>query len=107
MAVQTSDWEPVATAPASSDWEPVATNAGDWEPVPAAPNPRDQVGKNLVSTTAGGTTGGGLSLTPFTESDIPDAADVSQVFQDISRPAVALPKFTVNPSDSKTKSVLK
>ena len=69
--------------------------------------PVTRTNPNLISATAGGTHGGGLNLTGFSKSDLPDAEDVHDVYSDLSRPAVPLPKFTVNPDDSRAKSVFK
>ena len=58
---------------------------------------------NLVSTTAGGA--------PLELAGAPDWQDIKEAAhelnEDTARPAVALPKFTVNPDDSKTAAVLK
>lgn len=62
---------------------------------------------NLVSTISGGTKGGGLNLQPFTKADLPDASDIGELYQDVSRPAVKLPKFTIDPKDSKIDAVAK
>ena len=51
--------------------------------------------------------GGGLHLDGFTRNDLPDSESVHQVLDDLSRPAVPLPKFTVDPQGSKTAAVAK
>lgn len=67
--------------------------------------PHNRFPAGTVSTTAGGTVGGGLKLTPFTANDFPDSESVHEVYQDVTRPAVPIPKFTVKPDDSKTVAV--
>lgn len=89
-----------APSPEAAPWEDFQ-NAALSAPVSLKKDP------NLESTTAGGTKGGGLNLTPFTKADLPDKNDVMEVYQDVSRPAVALPKFTIDPKDSKVDAVAK
>jgi len=61
---------------------------------------------NEVSAIAGGTHGAFLHG-GFSAADLPDKADVQEEVANLSRPAVALPKFTVQPDDSKTAAVAK
>lgn len=100
-----------ATAPASAgavpDWAQASANTiPDWAPKPTAPVISHGSDPNLVSTIAGGKTGAMLRG-GFTRADLPDKSDVQEEVARESRPAVALPKFTVNPSDSKTEAVAK
>ena len=92
------------------DWAQDAPSVPDW----AQPNPRDFIKPapgelvNPVSTKS--RLGAGTQLLP-TAKDIsnalPDAETVHEVAADVTRPAVALPKFTVNPNDSKVMAVAK
>lgn len=87
-------------------WEETKEVEPQWEDTtdPAPVIDRRQPG---VSTIAGGTRGGGLNLQPLTQADLPDANDLGELYQDVSRPAVKLPRFTVDPKGGKVQAVAK
>ena len=104
----TINFEPETSAPAATiDFQPESAPAAsgiDFQPEQSAPavNPRDFIKPAPgVLTNSGGTS---TKITPDTALGEDFGHDLMAA---ASRPAVALPKFTVNPDDSKVMAVAK
>jgi hypothetical protein len=104
-------WQPPEAAAA---WQP--PEATGWAPPEASTKtisapPVQRIDPNAAGGFNYGGQGqhqaGGLRLDGFSANDLPDAQSVHEVYADLTRPAVVLPKFTVNPDDSRTAAALK